>query len=350
MRVTLKEIAQLAGTSVSLASQVLNHKSISVTDEKKNAIFTAAKQLGYSAPKKKQSYKRSGRAGAPRLVVLIQPSLSFSYLAELTDRIGQHLCAAGFQMLVLVSDEDVEREKNNIEFLLKTGASGAIINASDNIRNRKAYKSIAERGIPLVFVDRYVLDVDGDMVMTNNEDATYLLTKKLIERGNEQIMFISHGKSLFTTVMFDRLAGYLRAMEEAKLPVFKEYIYADRPLASQPLCSALGDMKGMDAYVLATSWDFLPFIDILKSNKALRAKRYDFACIDPVLIPFDDVQGGMELVKSLHSVTQDAERMAQKAVQLIAQRIEESERGLDAENFPSNTVVEVLHAEKFIKK
>lgn len=61
--------------------------------------------------------------------------------------------------------------------------------------------------------------------------------KELIERGNKNILFVFHGKSLFTTSQLDRFGGYQKKMIEHGLESQKEYIHSDRPINTQPIYS-----------------------------------------------------------------------------------------------------------------
>ena len=74
-------------------------------------------------------------------------------------------------------------------------------------------------------VDQYYDDIPVDSITTANTSATYMLTKHLIENGHTRIGFIGGATGFNTTD--DRVLGYKKAHEEAKIPVDKELLYLE---------------------------------------------------------------------------------------------------------------------------
>jgi LacI family transcriptional regulator len=76
--------------------------------------------------------------------------------------------------------------------------------------------SLTRRGIPVVFVDRYLPGVPADYIGVENERGAYLATRHLIAIGARQIGVVSPGSR--DTPQRERLDGYQRAVAEAGLP------------------------------------------------------------------------------------------------------------------------------------
>ncbi|WP_165849457.1 LacI family DNA-binding transcriptional regulator [Sphaerochaeta halotolerans] len=277
MKITLKEIAEKADVSISLVSKILNDKEVSVSSEKRERIIQLAKEL--RDDKSSISSIVHSKTNSS-LIALIQPNLKFDFLADLTEQIELRANQRGFNVLILNSHEDIIKEREFLELSEKSFIKGIIVNVCDNNANIDFFKHLDKKGKPFVFVDRYIPDHDFNFVTTNNFTGAYNLTKQLIEEGNKNILFVFHGKSLFTTGQLDRFAGYQKAMLECGLVSQKEYLYSDRPISKQPINSDFSCLKKIDAVFLATSWDLLFFLKILDQHGNHIEKKIDIATFD----------------------------------------------------------------------
>lgn len=124
----------------------------------------------------------------------------------------------------LVAGED------DFEYLLNVRRSGingwALWIMNPNEKNLSLLRNFQKPGYGLVLVDRYVREMPGDFVVTDNERMAYQLTRELIRRGHRDIGMISF--PLDCTLSNDRLAGYTRALLEADLPFQEDLLVVDQ--------------------------------------------------------------------------------------------------------------------------
>lgn len=98
-------------------------------------------------------------------------------------------------------------------------------------------------GLPTVLVDNYFEELPCNCVTTANVSAAYQMTMHLIELGHRRIEFI--GKRNMTASIFDRWAGYCRAMNRAGLPV-RVNAYLDDP--NENIISQAGIVRGIASF------------------------------------------------------------------------------------------------------
>jgi len=283
LKITLKEIAEKAGVSISLVSKVLNNKDVSVSAEKRETIIRVAKELKSNKVKHTELIYTTKSSG---IIALIQPSLKCDFLIKLTEQIELQASQFGYSVLVLNTHEDITKERDFLYLCDKSFIKGIIANVSDNNANIDLLKHLASKGIPLVFIDRYIPEQELSFVSTDNFNGSYILTKELISRGNKNILFIFHGKSLFTTAQLDRFAGYQKKMIEHGLESQKEYIHSDRPINTQPIYGDVSFLQDIDAILLATSWDFLFLLSILEEINFSPSKKLDIGMFDHFSLPY----------------------------------------------------------------
>ena len=321
MKVTLKQIAERADVSISLVSKVLNGKEVSVTQEKREKILRLTEELKGAG----RELGRGARAlRTPNVIALIQPNIRFDFLADLTEEIINRANQNGYDVAVLNSRENVQKERELLEICQRLNVKGMIVNACDNSKNLDIYQHLKASGMPLVFMDRYLSSFACSFVATDNFYGATEMTQDLIRRGHKKILFVFHGKSIFTTVQFDRFAGYQKAMETASLDCYKEYIYSERPLTQQPIYSDFSSLKRIDAILLASSWDLPYLLEILKQHEELVSPSLDIAAFDYFSFRYPVAEKIQQLEKyasNLIIMEQDHETMARKTVDILLGQI-----------------------------
>lgn len=332
MKITLKEIAEKAEVSISLVSKVLNDKEVSVSPEKRERIIQLASELRDEKGVSSQIIHSKTNSS---VIALIQPNLKFDFLADLTEYIEKRANQQGFNVLILNSHEDVLKEREFLELCEKSFIRGVIVNVCDNNANIDYFKHLDKRGKPFIFVDRYISEKNFNFVTTNNFASSYKLTKQLIEKGNKNILFVFHGKSLFTTGQLDRFAGYQKAMSEEGLVSQKEYLYSDRPLSKQPIHADFSCLQEVDAVFLATSWDLLFFLNIIDQKGTHIEKKIDIATFDRFSFNYPSINEAALIDRYINSIflmEQNTEQIAVQAVDhLISQIV--NRNNLPIQNF-----------------
>ncbi|GCE30042.1 hypothetical protein KDA_55260 [Dictyobacter alpinus] len=149
-------------------------------------------------------------------------------------------------LLFFDSGESPEIEASNLHRALKAGVSGIIIYPVDGYTNVALFHDILKDGIPLVMVDRYYPMVATDVVVPDNVDAGYQITRSLIEQGHRVIATV--WQEIACTSVQERLIGYKRALMEANVAI-------DSDMATYRSYSALSEEKRR---ALLSSWLALP--------------------------------------------------------------------------------------------
>lgn len=207
---TIKEIAEMAGVSVTTVSRVLNYdETLNVQDETKKRVFEAAEQLEYEVRSKKKRKKK----------LKVGLLCTYSLEEELEDpfylsaRIGieKKIEEEGFRKIPVSISGNIE-EYESLDGLICLGTF------SESIVER--VKAI---GKPAVFVDA-IGDLDRfDSVVTDMKFAVKKVLKYLFELGHEKIAFIG-GRDI-------DMDG--REVEDMRLGLFKTYMERNEQLREE---------------------------------------------------------------------------------------------------------------------
>lgn len=214
-RRTLKDIGDALGLSVNTVSRALSGKD-SVSEETRALVQAEADRIGYVP----NLQARSLVLGSVMTFGLVITNPSNPFYAQLISAIEMRGRAAGYSLLLVVSDESEEYEATAVDSLLRSAVDGAIVVPvqSDMGRGESSPWSRLERaGIPAVFVNRDLPEFGRDFVGTDNESGAADATRHLIARGARSVMMFE--EDLPITTITERIAGFTGAMRAADLAV-----------------------------------------------------------------------------------------------------------------------------------
>ena len=122
-KVTITEVAELAGVSKSTVSRYLNQGYVS--EEKRERVRAAIAQTGFRS----NFFAKRLKTRESKLIGIVIPRMDSVTVGRLLSGIDRILAPAGYQVLVLVSQLDQEKELENIRSLQQQGVDGIIVDS-----------------------------------------------------------------------------------------------------------------------------------------------------------------------------------------------------------------------------
>lgn len=183
-------------------------------------------------------------------------------------------------------------------------------------RNLDTLRSIQQRGIPLVCVDRLPPgDVEVDFVGTNNEDAAYKAVQHLIQSGHRRIACISNIDPASSVA--DRERGFFSALKDNGLHVEDDLIQRatyDSPESMEWLCDFILNQKEPITGVFCVNDQLaLNFQEALTRKGIKVPERLS-------LVGFDGLLRWLPGGGTLTTMSQDFERIGRIACTLVVER------------------------------
>ncbi len=224
-KVTINDVAQAAGVSVTTVSLVLSGKGriSSATGERVNH---AIEHLGFVRNRQAASL-RGGHSG---VIGLIASDLCAPFYAELTAGITARLESQGRMLFLTQSGNEQQWLLQRLEMLISQGVDGVII-AGSLARGAELRQIADEAGIPLVFASRASHLDDVDIIRPDNMQAAQIITGHLIERGHQRIAWLGGQSTSLTRA--ERVGGYCATLLKFGLPFHSEWVVECEPSQKQ---------------------------------------------------------------------------------------------------------------------
>ncbi|MGD8750362.1 MAG: LacI family DNA-binding transcriptional regulator [Anaerolineales bacterium] len=309
MSVTRDDVARLAGVSSATVSYVVNNGPRPVSEETRKKVQKAIEILGYQP----SSIARSLKTKRTTTIGLVVSDILNPVLSGIAKGIEDAILERGWNMILCNSDEDPERELRFLKMLVSKQADGIILQPTGGnmdflnllVNNRKK---------PVVLLDRQLDELDVDCVLFENEEGAYQATRHLIDIGHKRIALVSLPRHL--TPGFERVAGYMRAHEEAGIPVDPALITEGSFKAdTQDIKEALFESENPPTALMACS-------NRLCASFLRYAKEHNIRIPqDVALAVFDDVSHYSYITPSITAVAVDIDEFGQEAGQLLIDRI-----------------------------
>ncbi len=209
-KVTIRDVAKVAGVSISTVSAVLNHRSHArVAEETRQRIMEAVRRLGYH-PKRSARSLRTGLTYTVGIVVPLVPDAMLSpFFSEFVRGILKAVKPQGW-MVTILGFQDWQEEMALLRTAVEQRSVDGVL-IFDPRRNDPR-PSLLKGRLPFVVVGRYE-DPEAITVDNDNVQAAKMATQHLIGLGHRRIAFAC--VSLDFATAEDRLTGYRMALEEA---------------------------------------------------------------------------------------------------------------------------------------
>lgn len=310
MPATLRDIAARANTSVSTVSRVLNGKDERISEETRQLVLEAAKELKY----RPNPLARGLRLKKTNSIGLVVPDISNPFFAHVTRSIQALAHRHGYTLVVCNTDEDLETEREHIDLLRRQRVDGMIVMPIGLEFGH--LEKLQRSGMPLVLLDRYDDALNAHAVVLNNHRGGYLATELLIDHGHRRIG-ISQGLD-GTSTNAERVRGYQDALRDHGIPADERLVvgFDYREQSGYESTKALLCLEGRPTAIFATS-DLIA-LGVIRAllEEGLQIPR------DVSIVSFDDVDFAPVLVAPLTTVAQPREDMGEAAVQLLVEQIE----------------------------
>lgn len=197
-RVSIRDVAELAGVSISTVSNALNHPG-RVSDELTVRVREASDRLGY-VPLHAAQQLRVGRSGLLGMTVI---NIANPFFAELVAGAEDAAAAANLRILVGNASDDTAKELDHLELFERVQVEGALVSPFGPVDAWQ--ERLRRRGVPVVLVD--AVDEAGVMPSVSLDDVAggRLAAEHLIATGRRRLAFVGAREEV--RQIRDRLEG-----------------------------------------------------------------------------------------------------------------------------------------------
>ena len=301
MATTIADVAALAGVGVGSVSRVLNGSS-AVSESTREAVMKAVKTLHYT-PNSMAKRLREQRAG---VIALMVPIVYHPFFAQFIDCVASEVVNYGYSVLLVASQQHVEKENEIIQKIKRKEVDGAIF-VTHYLHDEEEI-----RGLPLVSIDRH-LSLEVPCVTSNNYDATKLALEYLKEKGCKKIGFLGTKPFVESEVSLRKLAydDFIQENQMQEYSVFRAIEHGNEQRLCEEFLQKYDEVDG----IFASGYSIAATVEMLAKSKGYKIPE------DIQLIAYDGTFRAFSSTSSISCIEQPIEEMARQATKLLLAKI-----------------------------
>jgi LacI family transcriptional regulator, galactose operon repressor len=303
------DVAALAGVGLKTVSRVVNDEP-GVSPELEAKVRRAIEQLRYRRDANASMLRRLG--GKTQTIGLVLEDVSNPFSSALHRAIEDAARDRGVLVFAGSCDEDPDRERELIGSFRERRVDGLVIVPASH--DHGYLYDDRRAGTALVFLDRPAVHLDADSVVSDNRGGAIAATEHLLARGHTRIGFL--GDLLSISTARERLAGYLEALERARIPRDDGLIRTDLR-DPEVAAAAVDEMLALPDPPTAvfTGQNLLTMGGVHALRNAGLQRRV-------ALIGFDDVPLADIVDPAISVVAQDPQALGRTAAELLFRRLD----------------------------
>ena len=204
-KITIKDVAVLAGVSKSTVSRYLNHGYISL--EKQEKVRRAIDETGF----KSNFFAKRLKTKESKLIGIVLPRMDSVTVGKLLAGISRILDPAGYQGILLVSQLSGQKELENIRNLQQQGVDGIIV---DSVGITREHIQLARNAlVPILYTGQR--HKDAVCIKIDDQAAGRMMGAYLRQMGHYRAVFAGVTEA-DKAVGVERKQGFIDAFTEGR--------------------------------------------------------------------------------------------------------------------------------------
>lgn len=210
MKVTITDIANIAGVSIATVSRVINNKSKGVGEETRKRIWRIIEENNFQP----SAVARGLVTKSSKIIGLIIPDITNPFYPILAKGVEEAASKRGYNTILCDGGNDPGKEAAYLKFLNEHYVSGIVYNNFRAI-SESTLEILSKSSLPTIFVDSKVTLAKANNLYIDNKVAMHKVIYYLYEQGHRKIAFLSGPSDSYSAIK--RFKGYLTALEELGL-------------------------------------------------------------------------------------------------------------------------------------
>jgi LacI family transcriptional regulator len=216
--VTIKDIGKALGLSTSTVSRALRG-SYEISAETKKLVLEYAEKINYRPNPIALSLKERRNHS----IGVIVCEIANNFFSQAISGIESIAYNRGYHVIISQSHESLERETVITDYLASRSVDGLLVSVSSETKEYEHFKQLYEKGLPIVFFDRIVADINTHKVIADNIKGAYDATEHLIANGFKHIAHITSAPYL--SISQERLQGYKAALQKNNIAFDEKLVH-----------------------------------------------------------------------------------------------------------------------------
>jgi len=314
-RVTITDVAQLAGVSRQTVSRAINRKG-EISPTTLQRVLQAVQALGYQP----SQVARGLATRRTRTVGLVVPDITNPFFPEIARGVQDVARSQGYNVFLCNSDESPEQELQVLRSLAAQMVDGIVLCGSRISADQLI--AFAESYWPLVVLNRELECPGVGLIAVDNQRGMQLAVDHLVGRGHRCIALLAGPVTSPSSQR--RVQGYRRAMQGWNLPVAPDWVVPCPPTVEGGQTEATSLLARHPEVTALIAYNDLVAIGACLACEAL-GRAVPASC---AVIGFDDIRLAAMVRPTLTTIRVDKYELGRAAMQRLLTMLDQPETAI----------------------
>lgn len=218
MKLTIKEIADMAGVSVTTVSQILNDKGSRFSEQTRQKVQAVIKEYDY----KPDYFASNIITRHSKTIGMIVPDVTDFFFSKVIEGVETYLNSLGYMILLCNSKHDEEQAAGYVEELIHRSVDGIIFATPNILSADHILRDTNKRRVPAILVDRGINTRENGRLIVKEYEGAYQAVSFLIEQGHRHIAMLKENEGYYK--LTERVTAYQHALKDHGIPVKEKYL------------------------------------------------------------------------------------------------------------------------------
>ncbi len=311
-RVTISDVANLAGVSLQTVSRVINNKP-EVSPETRERVLQVVEQTGY----RPSGLARGLATSHTATIGMIVPDISNPFFSDIARSIETTAYDRGYNVFLCNTNEVPERELDVLYSLEQKHVDGVILNG---LRQQgPELQKVLAHFPAVVFINRLCDNQPYPAVLNNDRQGAKEAVQHLIRSGRTAIGMLTGPDCSYSGAC--RQQGYADAMSEAGLLITDDFLLHCPPTVPGGAAAAYQLLQQHPKLDALFCYNDLVAVGAVQACKRLGRRIPD----DVAIIGFDDIYLASLVSPSLSTCRVPRNELGHQAISLLLRQIDGEE-------------------------
>ncbi len=324
-KVTIRDLAEAAGVSVTTVSQILNGKGERFSSDTQARVLKLQKKLGYVP----DYNARNLIMRSTQTIGVLVPNLANPFFSMFIKGIQQASQNNKFIPIIFDANHNQELQSMYLEELIKRAANGLII-ASATLDANDIDRILTRNGIPYLLFDQNDAQI-GDRVWVDDYKGGQMAANYLLSAGHRDIALLVGDE--ITQNIQQRINGFRSVMAKYHLSLTDERVIQNK-------MTKLGGYQAVDDLIALKPGAIFAINDEMAIGvyRGLQERGYRIP-EDVSIMGYDDIDLADFVMPKLTTIHQPAFEMGQVATELLIERIQNPRLAHQDKQLPLELIV-----------
>lgn len=218
MKLTIRQIAEMAGVSVTTVSQILNNKGTRFSDETRRRVWEIVNKYQY-----KPDFFASNLINRhSKTIGMVVPDVTDFFFSKIVEGVERYVNPLGYMIVLCNSQQSQEKELSYIEELSHRSVDGILLATPNKLPEEYKLDGSFYRNIPMILIDRGINQRSRGRLIVKEYEGAYQAVSYLIENGHRHIGMLKESTGYYQ--LEERYNGYRNALKDHGISYKNKYI------------------------------------------------------------------------------------------------------------------------------